>query len=110
MTQADLDAGKVTNVAGATGTPAGGSLVPPTDSQTADATQTPALTLDKTITSGDPYTTPGATIGYSYTVTNTGNVTIHAVAVSDDKTDAPPVCLATTLAPARPRPAPPSTP
>ena len=99
VTQADLDAGKVTNVAGATGTPAGGSLVPPTDSQTAHATRTPVLTLEKTITSGDPYTTPGATIGYSYTVTNTGNVTIHAVAVSDDKTDTAPVCLATTLGP-----------
>ena len=63
------------------------------------ATRTPVLTLDKTITSGDPYTTPGATIGYSYTVTNTGNVTIHAVAVSDDRTDGAPVCLATTLGP-----------
>ena len=71
VTQADLDAGTVTNVAGATGTPAGGSLVPPTDSQTAQATRSPVLTLEKTITSGDPYTTPGATIGYSYTVTNT---------------------------------------
>ena len=100
VTQADLDAGKVTNVAGATGSPAGGSLVPPTDSQTAHATQSPLLTLAKTITSGDPYTTKGAKISYSYAVTNSGNVTIHAVAVSDDKTDAAPVCLATTLAPA----------
>ena len=33
-------------------------------------------------------------------MTNSGNVTISAIAVSDDTVDAPPVCLATTLAPA----------
>ena len=52
-TQADLDAGYVTNTASATGTPAGGTLADPTDSATALATQTPALTIDKTITAAD---------------------------------------------------------
>ena len=46
------------------------------------------LTLDKTITSGDPYTAVGGTITYSYLVTNTGNVTITDLAVSDDNVDA----------------------
>ena len=99
VTQADLDAGTVTNNATASGTPAGGTLTPATDSATATATQTPALTLDKTITSGDPYTTVGGTIAYSYLVTNTGNVTITDLAVTDDNVDDPPVCAVTTLAP-----------
>ena len=41
VTQADLDAGTVTNNATAGGTPAGGTLTPATDSATATATQTP---------------------------------------------------------------------
>ena len=55
---------------------------------TIPTTQSPALTIDKTITSGDPYTAVGGTITYSYTVTNTGNVTISAVTVTDDNVDA----------------------
>ena len=96
MTQAEIDAGgsvantvTATTAEGATGT----------DSLTIPITQSPTLTIDKTITSGDPYDSVGDTITYSYTVTNTGNVTISALAVSDDTVDAPPVCLATTLAP-----------
>ena len=99
ITQADLDAGFVTNNASATGTPAGGDLTDPTDSATAYATQSPALTLDKTITAGTPYSAVGDTISYQYLVTNTGNVTISGISVSDDTTDATPVCDVTTLAP-----------
>ena len=99
VTQADLDAGTVTNNASATGTPSGGTLVDPTDTATATADQNPALTLDKTITAGDPYSTVGATIDYQYIVTNTGNVTISAISVSDDNVDAAPVCDVTTLEP-----------
>ena len=46
-----------------------------------------ALSLDKNITSGNPYTVVGNNIDYSYLVTNTGNVTINALSVSDDKVD-----------------------
>ncbi len=99
VVQADLDAGEVTNNASATGTPAGGILTDPTDSATATATQLPALSLDKTITAGEPYSTVGATIDYQYLVTNTGNVTISDVSVSDDNVDADPTCDVTTLAP-----------
>ncbi len=96
VTQADLDAGgSLTNVVDAA-TDQGATA---TDTLTIPTTQSPSLTLDKTITSGDPYTTVGGTIAYSYLVTNTGNVTITDLAVTDDNVDAPPVCAVTTLAP-----------
>ena len=72
VAQADLEAGSVTNIASASN----GTTTSATDTLTIAATQSPALTLDKTITSGDPYTAVGGTIAYSYLVTNTGNVTI----------------------------------
>ncbi|MFC5569048.1 OmpA family protein [Lysobacter yangpyeongensis] len=98
IAQADLDAGSVTNNASATGTPASGSLSPATDSVTVNATTTPALTLDKSAVSGVPYTAVGDVVTYDYVVTNTGNVTISALAVSDDRI-ATVTCPVTTLAP-----------
>ena len=86
VTQADLDAGSVVNTATAH---AGG-----TDSNqaqaTVPATQTPSLSLLKSITSGDPYAAVGAVVQYSYVVTNTGNVTVHGLAVADDNVGAVP--------------------
>ena len=99
VTQADLNAGFVTNNASATGTPAGGILTDPSDTATAFASASPSLTLDKTIIGGDPYTTVGATIDYQYVVTNTGNVTITGVSVTDDNVDGLVVCDVTTLLP-----------
>lgn len=88
ITQADLDAGSITNNVTATGQDADGDMVTSnSDSQTVTATQSPALGLVKAITSGDPYTTVGGTIAYSYTLTNTGNVTLSGpFAVADDQT------------------------
>jgi uncharacterized repeat protein (TIGR01451 family) len=97
-TQADLDAGAVTNIASATGTPASGTLSPATDSATVNATATPTLTLDKTVVSGNPYAAVGDVVSYEYAVTNTGNVTISALTVTDDKI-ATVTCPVTTLAP-----------
>ncbi|WP_162312931.1 DUF7507 domain-containing protein [Pseudoxanthomonas yeongjuensis] len=98
VTQADLDAGSVTNNASATGTPAQGTLTLAMDTVTVTATTTPSLTLDKTAVSGVPYTAVGDVVGYTYVVTNAGNVTITALVVSDDKI-ATVTCPATTLAP-----------
>ncbi|WP_408951598.1 OmpA family protein [Lysobacter sp. Hz 25] len=97
-TQADLDAGSVTNIATATGTPTQGTLTPATDTVTVNAIATPALTLDKTVVSGNPYAAVGDVVGYQYVVTNTGNVTISALTVTDDKI-ATVTCPLTTLAP-----------
>ncbi|RZV44458.1 MAG: DUF11 domain-containing protein, partial [Acidimicrobiales bacterium] len=96
VTQADIDAGSVTNIATVDGTPAGGMLAPATDTVTVDGTQAPALTTLKTATTTS-YDSVGDTISYQYVVSNAGNVTItDPVSVSDDK-------IASVSCPALPR-------
>lgn len=99
IAQPDLDAGLVTNNASATGTPARGTLTPATDSMTVTSTATPALTLDKTVVSGNPYAAVGDVVSYQYLVTNPSSVTINALTVTDDKIAAV-TCPVATLAPA----------
>jgi uncharacterized repeat protein (TIGR01451 family) len=81
-TQADVDAGVVTNSATATGTPPAGDPVDsdPSNATTPSATATPAMTILK---SASPATaaTVGQTVSYSFVVTNTGNVTITNVSI-----------------------------
>ncbi len=80
VTQADLDAGFVTNQAfGQNGT-----IVSPPDSVTINATQTPSLLIDKSSTD-TTYTAVGDVLTYSYEVTNNGNVTLTTpISVADD--------------------------
>ena len=78
VTQADLDAGTVTNNATAAAPPAGGTLTPATDSAAATATQGPALTIDKS-SSTTEVTSAGQLVPYEYVVTNTGNVTLTGI-------------------------------
>lgn len=59
--------------------------------------QAPALSLVKTATPAT-YDSVGDVISYSYLVTNTGNVRLHNVTVTDDKATVSPVSVA-TLAP-----------
>ena len=94
ITQADLDAGSLTNTASATN----GTTTSNTDSKTVTAVQTKALTIVKTPTP-TTYSAVGAVISYSYLVTNTGNVTLSGpFTVADNKATAS--CPATaTLAP-----------
>ena len=81
VTQADLDAGSLTNVASATD----GTTTSPTDTVTIPATQSPALSLTKSA-SPTTYNTVGQTINYSYVLKNTGNVTLSGpFTVTDDK-------------------------
>ena len=70
ITQADLDAGSVTNIAYASN----GTVTSPT-TRDSDSRQSPALTIVKTATP-TTYSTVGAVISYSYLVTNSGNVTL----------------------------------
>ena len=81
-TQADVDAGSVTNTGTATGTSPTGVIVTDSSTLTITAVQTPALTMVKTGSVPD-FEQPGQTVTYSYKVTNTGNVTLHDVAVTD---------------------------
>ncbi len=81
ITQADLDAGSITNIA----TASGDGVTSNQDTITVTAVQTKALTLDKTadvIT----YDAVGDVVNYSYLITNSGNVTLYGpFTVADDK-------------------------
>ena len=97
LTQADVDAGSVVNTATASGTPPAGAAVTATDTVTSTVTAAPAISLDKQA-AAPTGTTAGSTIAYTFLVTNTGNVTLHGVAIADPKVGAV-TCPVTTLAP-----------
>jgi uncharacterized repeat protein (TIGR01451 family) len=111
VTQADIDHGSIHDSAVATATPPDRITVTSnTDSATVTATRTPALTVGKTAT---PTTISfaGELIVIDFTVTNTGNVTLSGVTVTDNQiaasgtVGAPPACpgatagAASTIAP-----------
>ena len=70
-TQADLDAGQVTNIASA----ASGPLSSPQTSETIPADQNPALSIVKSALFTD-FTATGEVVEYEFAVTNDGNLTI----------------------------------
>nr|WP_304650995.1 SpaA isopeptide-forming pilin-related protein [Tessaracoccus sp. ZS01] len=98
VTQADLDAGSVDNTATTTGTPPAGDDVTDTDDETVPATQTPAIQIVKSadLTS---YDAAGDVVTYTLTVTNTGNVTLTNVTVSDEMLAVDAAACAATLVP-----------
>ena len=97
VTQADLDAGQIVNVASASN----GTVTSPPDTVTVDAVQRPALSVVKS----SPTTglTAPQTVNYSYVVTNTGNVTVTGIALTDDNDNNNLSCPQTTLAAGRRR-------
>ena len=81
ITQADLNAGSLTNTASATN----GTVTSPTGSVTLNADQTSAISIEKTASSST-YDAVDQVITYTYKVKNTGNVTLTGqFKVSDDK-------------------------
>lgn len=104
-TQADVDRNTdLTNTAHADGTgPGGVPVVSPPDNASVPVFQNPQLDLVKTArTAGDR---AGDVVTYRFTVTNSGNTTITALAIAEDAfsgsgTMSPVSCPTTTLTPA----------
>ncbi len=98
-TQADVDRGSVTNTGTAHGTPPSGPPVSADSVVTVPAVQVPGINLVKTA-EPESFSAAGTTITYSYTVTNTGNVTLDPVVVTDPMTGLSGIaCPFTPLAP-----------
>ncbi|MEN8614783.1 hypothetical protein ABFB09_05830, partial [Dehalogenimonas sp. THU2] len=87
ITQADIDAGFVYNTA----TVDTDEDATDTDDNTARLPQNPALVIEKATNGEDadlptgPEIIAGETVTWTYVVTNTGNVTLSGIAVTDDK-------------------------
>src|SRR2546422_611367 len=78
ITQADLDAGSITNIA----TAAGGGVTSNQATKTVIAVQTPHISLTKSA-SPTTYDTAGQIINYTIVARNDGNVTVQGVSISD---------------------------
>lgn len=86
VTQADTDRGSVTNTASAAArSPLDASVVAPDSSTTTPLDQTAALTLTKKGVLDTQEAEAGDEIDYTFTVTNTGSLTVTQTAITDPK-------------------------
>src|SRR5690606_32821196 len=90
VTAADVNAGNVHNSATAEGPPPSTPtnptptpVVTPPDEVDTPIAQEPSLEITKSVTSAGPYT-EGSEIAYQFVVTNTGDVTLTNVSVTDE--------------------------
>ena len=84
VTQADIDAGgTIDNTATANSTPKRGTITAPTADESISLTAPQPEALFSKIASPDADLAEGDTVTYTYTVENTGNVTLNNVSVTD---------------------------
>lgn len=101
VTQEDIEAGTLTNIAEANGDPEFGSLGTLTDTVTLTGpTLVPGVSLDKTANPA-AFTAANQNINYTFTITNTGNVTLNTINVTDPLIPAL-SCSVATLSPVTP--------
>jgi hypothetical protein len=98
ITQRDVNAGRIVNVATVTGHPRKGQKVTGTATARVHAVRKPGIRLSK---SAFPttYSHVGQRITYTYRVFNPGNVTLHKITVTDSKIRGPIACGSTELSP-----------
>jgi len=96
VTQDDIDAGRVVNVATASATDPSGEVTEATGTETSLGERVPDITLEKQAPSG--VFAVNEDITYFFRVTNSGNVTLTNVQVDDSMTT-PVTCNFTTLSP-----------
>ena len=104
VTQAEFDAGSLTNIATVTGTDAEGQTVQDTDTQTVNFAENPAIDALKELTGNADEDTSGTvslgdTLTYTITATNISDVTLSNVTVDDDLTGTVDAPCAASLAP-----------
>ena len=84
VTQPDINAASVTNIAYASGSTGTSTIRSDDTSLNVTFTQAPSHSIVKTQSSGsNPVTAAGQTIGYTVTVANTGNVSLTSVSLTD---------------------------
>lgn len=86
VTQADMDAGSISNAAVTSGTAPDGFANPvsPESEVSVTAQASPSLSLVKSVAGDDlEHLVSGSTVTYSFVVTNSGNVTVSAVQITE---------------------------
>ena len=83
-TAADLQTGHITNAATVKGTAPDGKGVDASDTATVTVVHAPAISVAKTA-APSTYVASGETITYTYVVTNSGNVPLSRIALTDSK-------------------------
>lgn len=104
LTQADVDAGSITNVAIGRATPPSGDPISSTpDDAVVSVEPAPSIAMVKSATPV-VFTHAGEQVEYSFEVTNTGNVTLSSISINETDFSgtgglAAPSCVPTTIAP-----------
>ena len=100
LTQAQIDSGELSSTATVTASTSQGGSAEAADTTKMTLTAVPAVAFNKAKTAPSGKVAAGDKVSYSFTVTNTGNVTLTGVSVADPKVGKV-TCPQTTVAPGK---------